>query len=96
MPLVNIKLDECFTEEQTVLSQARAELPILTLREKTGEERFFLSSVCIVDNDAGTCVLCGTGPSLLHIVAAVIVVESFIIAIFVGQTIFDLLDSYEL
>ena len=95
MPLVNIKLNECFAEVQAVLSQARAELSVLTLGEKTREERFFLSSVCVVDDVTGACVLCGTGSILLHIVAAVVVVESFVVAIFIGQTIFDFFDSYK-
>ena len=95
VPLVNIKLDKCFAKVQTVLSQSRAELSVLTFREKTRVERFFLSSVGVVDNVTRACVLSESGPTFLYIVAAVVVVEFFVVAIFVGQSIFDLLDPYE-
>ena len=95
MPLVNIKLVICFAEVQTVFPQAGAELSILAFWEEAGVEGFFLSSVCIVDNVTGASVLCGTVPGLIHIVAAVVVVEFLVVAILVGQSIFNLLDPYE-
>ena len=95
MPLVNIKLVKCFAEVQTVFPQAGAELSILAFREETRVEGFFLSSVCIVDNVTGTSVLYRIVSSLLHIVAAVVVVEFLVVAILVGQSIFNLLDPYE-